>query len=138
VSGKTAENDVLRLDKWLWFARFCKTRALAQKHIEGGDVTLNGAKTRKTSANVRIGDEISVVLGPIKRTVTVLLMAERRGPASEAQTLYEEKDPPEKLRGLDAGLRRHKPLLSRPKGAGRPTKKDRRSIAKELGGRWDD
>lgn len=127
-----------RIDKWLWFARFGKTRAIAQKLIERGQVTLNGAKVKKTSANVRIGDHVTVVLGTVKRAVTVLGLAERRGPADEARLLYDEPQPKEKLSSEKAALPLYKPMLTREKGAGRPTKKDRRDISKELGGRWDE
>jgi len=125
-----------RIDKWLWFARFGKTRAIAQKLIERGQVTLNGAKVKKVSASVRVGDKIVVVLGTVKRSVTVLGLAERRGPADEARLLYDEPAPKEKLTSEHAALPLYKPMLIREKGAGRPTKKDRRSLAKELG--WDD
>lgn len=142
MSDKAAESEALRLDKWLWFARFCKTRALSQKLIESGHVTVNGAKVCKVSANVRVGDGIELVLGPVKRVITVRAMAERPGPAPEAQLLYEEMTPAEKLTGLEKGLplhkSAHKPLLFRPRGAGRPTKKDRREITKHMNERWDD
>ena len=125
--------QTLRLDKWLWFARFCKTRVLAQKLIASGHVSVNGEKIRKVSATVRIGDSLEVVLGPVKRRILVEAMAERRGPASEARTLYTETTPAEKLHGLDKGLPIHRIPVHRPRGAGRPTKKDRRSIAKYTG-----
>jgi len=127
-----------RIDKWLWFARFGKTRAIAQKLVERGQVTLNGAKVKKVSANVRVGDKLVVVLGTVKRSVTVLGLAERRGPACEAKLLYEEPAPKEKLSLDHAALPHHKPMLMREKGAGRPTKKDRRDIARELGWNSDD
>lgn len=142
MSDKAAESASQRLDKWLWFARFCKTRALSQKLIESGHVTVNGAKIRKVSANLRPGDVIELVLGPVKRILTVRGLAERRGPAPEAQLLYEESAPAEKLIGLEKGLPLHKsgpnPLLFRPRGVGRPTKKDRREITKHMSERWDD
>ena len=128
--------DGLRIDKWLLFARFAKTRAIAQKLIERGRVAINGAKVRKAGALVRVGDSIVVVLGTIKRSVTVCGLGERRGPAEDARLLYNEAVPVEKLTSEDAALPLHKPMLVRARGAGRPTKKDRRSIAKELGGRW--
>jgi ribosome-associated heat shock protein Hsp15 len=127
-----AQTTRLRLDKWLWFARFCKTRAIAQKLIESGHVAVNGTKIRKVSALVRMGDVLVLVLGPVKKTVTIRAMAERRGPASVAQTLYEELAPAEQLVGLDKGIPLHKQAIIRPRGAGRPTKKDRRSIEKYL------
>lgn len=133
MTDQAVQTTRLRLDKWLWFARFCKTRAAAQKLIESGHVTVNAGKIRKVSALVCIGDALELVLGPVKKTVTIRAMAERRGPASAAQTLYEELAPTEKLTGLDKGIPLHKQSIVRPRGAGRPTKKDRRSIEKYLG-----
>ncbi|MBL8629205.1 MAG: RNA-binding S4 domain-containing protein [Rhodospirillaceae bacterium] len=120
----------IRLDKWLWFARFCKSRALAQKLIERGQISINGQKAHKPSASVRVGDKLVAVLGPVKRTVVVKDVGERRGAAPEAQRLYDEPHPPERLHRDDQGVAAHKagPLLKRAKGAGRPTKKDRRAI----------
>jgi ribosome-associated heat shock protein Hsp15 len=119
----------VRLDKWLWFARFCKSRALAQKVIERGQVSINGGDTRKPSASLRVGDTLVAVLGPVKRTVIVKDVGERRGPATEAQMLYDEPAPPERLHRDEHGLKKG-PMLVRAKGAGRPTKKDRRAIDK--------
>jgi ribosome-associated heat shock protein Hsp15 len=80
----------LRIDKFLWFARFCKSRNLAQNWIEAGEVSLNGAVTLKCSAAVRIGDLIEMPRGPkLRHRVRVLALAERRGGAPEAQALYE-------------------------------------------------
>jgi ribosome-associated heat shock protein Hsp15 len=125
-----------RIDKWLWFARFGKTRAIAQKLVERGQVTLNGTKVSKSSASVRVGDKVSIVLETVKRHVTVLALGERRGPAEEARLLYDEPAPREKLASDEAALPLYRPMLTREKGAGRPTKKDRRDISRELG--WDD
>ncbi len=125
-----------RIDKWLWFARFGKTRATSQKLIERGQVTLNGAKVSKSSAAVRVGDKVTVVLETVKRHVTVLALGERRGPPEEARLLYDEPAPREKLNSENAALPLYKPMLIREKGAGRPTKKERRDISREFG--WDD
>jgi len=125
-----------RIDKWLWYARFAKTRGLAQKLIERGQVTINGQKTAKASALVRAGDKVVVVLGPVQRKVTVKDTGERRGPAEEARLLYDEPEPVARLSSEDAALPLYKPMLIREKGAGRPTKKERRDIAQEFG--WDD
>jgi ribosome-associated heat shock protein Hsp15 len=133
VSDKPAAE---RIDKWLWFARFGKTRAISQKLVERGQVTLNGAKVSKSSASVRVGDKISVVLETVKRHVTVLALGERRGPPEEARLLYDEPAPREKLNSENAALPLYKPMLIREKGAGRPTKKERRDISREFG--WDD
>lgn len=125
-----------RIDKWLWFARFGKTRAISQKLVERGQVTLNRAKVSKSSASVRVGDKVSVVLETVKRNVTVLALGERRGPPEEARLLYDEPAPREKLDSEKAALPLYKPMLIREKGAGRPTKKERRDISREFG--WDD
>ena len=79
----------LRIDKWLWFARFCKSRSLAQTWIEDGEIVLNGAVVEKCNIGVKIGDRVSLPRGPRQRhEVEVLALAERRGPASEAALLY--------------------------------------------------
>jgi len=79
----------LRIDKWLWFARFCKSRNLAQNWIESGEVRLNGAVVDKCNSPVKIGDRIEMPRGPrLRHEVEVLGLAERRGGAPEAQTLY--------------------------------------------------
>ena len=95
-------SESIRLDKWLWFARFVKTRALAQKLIARGQVTLNGAVVAKTSATVRERDAVAVTIGSVRRTVVVKAAGERRGPPTEARMLYEEAAPPERLGWEDA------------------------------------
>ncbi len=125
-----------RIDKWLWFARFGKTRGIAQKLIERGQVTLNGNKVAKAGAPVRVGDRITVVFETVKRQVTVLQLGDRRGPADEARLLYDEPEPREKLNSENAALPLYRPMLVREKGAGRPTKKERRALSQEFG--WDD
>ena len=90
-------DDTLRIDKWLWFARFAKTRADAQKLLERGQVTLNGKPATKAGATVRVGDALSIVIGTMRHTVTVAALGTRRGPAAEAQRLYERAAPPMRL-----------------------------------------
>lgn len=124
--------DTIRLDKWLYFARVCKTRALAQKLIDRGQVTLNGTKIKKASGSVRRDDQLVIVTGPLKRTLIVKEFGVRRGPAPEARTLYDEPTPPQRLDRDAHGLPLHRPMFTRPKGSGRPTKKDRREIDKFL------
>ncbi len=97
-------SEALRLDKWLWFARFCKTRSLAQKLIERGQATLNGAPVEKPSATVRAGDRLTITLGRLRRTVIVTDVADHRGPATEARTLFAEPAPPERLGPEEAAL----------------------------------
>jgi ribosome-associated heat shock protein Hsp15 len=113
----------LRLDKWLWFARFVKTRTLAQGLCASGHVTVNGTAVHKASATIKIGDEVILVLGKIKRFLQVQDLGSRRGPAPEAQLLYSELKEPEHLGGA---IRND--WEQRPKGDGRPTKKDRRAV----------
>lgn len=84
----------LRIDKWLWFARFFKTRSLAASVVAAGEVSVNGTVITKVSALVRVGDELVFPVGKRRRRVTVLALGERRGPAPEAQALYREEDPP--------------------------------------------
>lgn len=100
--------DTLRLDKWLWYGRFAKTRALAQKLIAHGQVSVNGVPAPKASSLVHPGDTVAVVLGPLRRTVIVRETGERRGPPSEARRLYDEPAPPQCLSWEDAGLPLHR------------------------------
>ena len=76
-------SDGLRIDKWLWFARFAKTRADAQKLLERGQVTLNGKAVTKSSATVHVGDALTIVIGPTRHALTVAALGVRRGPAAE-------------------------------------------------------
>lgn len=84
----------LRIDKWLWFARFFKTRSLAASVVAEGEVMLNGAAVAKASVLVRPGDQVVLPAGKRRRRVTVLAVGDRRGPAPEAQALYREEEPP--------------------------------------------
>ena len=79
-----------RLDQWLWFARFAKTRSLAARLCAAGEVRVNGAPVKKPNQTVRVGDVVVVPQGGWQRTVRVLALGLRRGPAVEARTLYEE------------------------------------------------
>ena len=115
-----------RLDRWLWAARFFKTRGAATEAVLGGRVHLNGGRV-KPAKEIRAGDRLEVTVGDTRREVLVRAIAERRGPASVAATLFEET--PESLarRERTAAERR----LARPLGAdlgARPTKRDRRRL----------
>ena len=118
----------VRLDKWLWAARFFKTRALAADAIESGKVEVNGERAKRAK-QLQVKDSVRVRLGPYHHIVTVLAVSERRGPASVAKTLYEESA---------EGLKARQALQLQVKAAqsasgytpGRPTKKDRREIEK--------
>jgi ribosome-associated heat shock protein Hsp15 len=79
-----------RLDQWLWFARFTKTRSRAARLCAAGEVAINGATVKKPHQTVRVGDVVVVPQGGWQRTVRVLALGLRRGPAAEARTLYEE------------------------------------------------
>jgi ribosome-associated heat shock protein Hsp15 len=85
-----AEDGRIRLDKWLWFARVVRTRALAQELASAGHVRVNGQRAEASSKQVRIGDVLTIALPSRVRVLKVLDTAERRGPASEAERLYEE------------------------------------------------
>ncbi|PKU24359.1 RNA-binding S4 domain-containing protein [Telmatospirillum siberiense] len=87
--------EALRIDKWLWFARFCKSRSLAQHLLAEGGVILNERPVVKASATVRSGDELIFRQGRAWRRVLVLDLGHRRGPAPEAQGLYRELAAPE-------------------------------------------
>jgi ribosome-associated heat shock protein Hsp15 len=93
-SGATVSPPSRRLDQWLWFARFVKTRSLAARLCAAGAVTVNGSPARKANHLVRIGDTVAVPQGAFRRTVRVLALGARRGPASEARLLYEETAAP--------------------------------------------
>ena len=120
--------NTVRLDKWLWAARFYKTRGLAVEAIDGGKVEVNGNKVKRSRA-VRVGDRVRLRLGPYEWRLVVRGLSERRGPASEAQQLYEEE-----AEGK-AARERHAEQLKLayqqdPPEKGRPTKKDRRDLEK--------
>jgi ribosome-associated heat shock protein Hsp15 len=83
-----------RLDRWLWFARFVKSRSLAARLCAAGAITLNGVIIRKANHVVRIGDTVAVPQGAFYKTVRVLTLGRRRGPATEARLLYEEAAAP--------------------------------------------
>lgn len=126
-SPDTGDDADLRLDKWLWAARFCKTRALATEQIAHGRVQVNGADA-KPSRSVRVGDEIAMRQPGWVRTVKVLGLSGVRGPAPQARLLYE--DTPESLAAQQraAEARRHGVEPAAALETGRPTKRDRREL----------
>jgi ribosome-associated heat shock protein Hsp15 len=91
-----------RVDKWLWFARFFKTRGLASEMIGGGRLRLNSAKTRKPAHPVGPGDVLTFPQGDRIRVIRVLAVAARRGPAAEAQGLYQDLEPAKDGPGAEA------------------------------------
>ncbi len=118
----------VRLDKWLWAARFFKTRGLAADAIEGGKVEVNGERAKRAK-QLQAGDTVRIRLGPYYHVVKVLALSERRGPASLAASLYEEN--PEGRKAREA-LQLQMKAAQSASGymPGRPTKKDRREIEK--------
>ena len=114
-----------RLDRWLWYARFFKTRSLARQAVEGGRVHLGGARVKPGRA-VRAGDRLEIQRGEERFEVTVRALGERRGPASEAQALYEESEA-SVARRTEAAAQRRAERVSEPRG-GRPDKRDRRRL----------
>ena len=117
----------MRVDKWLWASRLLKTRSLAAEAVKGGRVQVNGQRV-KPSREVGSGDELEVTIGQVRRTVVVLGVAERRGPAKVAALLYEET--PESVTARELAAERAR-LASPPPGAdlgARPTKRDRRRL----------
>ncbi|GAA0288238.1 RNA-binding S4 domain-containing protein [Rhodovulum strictum] len=113
-----APRPTIRLDKWLWQARFVKSRSLAAALVSGGHVRVNSSRTDKPGARVGPGDTLTFPQGDDIRVVRILAPGERRGPATEARTLYEDLTP----------IKASPPDNPRYDGGGRPTKRDRRQI----------
>jgi|SRR5437867_1208321 len=127
--------DKLRIDKWLWAARFYKTRSLAVEEIDKGRVRINDQEA-KPAREVKVGDTVSLRQGPVTRTLVVRGISSQRGPAPVAQQLYEETAESLALRAQAAEQRR---LASDPASSlehGRPTKRDRRDLDKAWNSRW--
>jgi ribosome-associated heat shock protein Hsp15 len=122
-----------RVDKFLWFARFFKSRTLAATMVSGGRVRINGERCEKPSAIVKLGDVLTFPAGPHVRVIKVLAGGERRGPAPEARLLYEDLTPPR-----EALPPEEEAPAPRGKGAGRPTKKERRDMSTFTRGERDD
>lgn len=110
----------LRVDKWLWYARFFKTRSLATRLCNGGGLRISGTVVSKAHAVVRPGDILTFAQARHIRTIKVVALGTRRGPYEEARLLYEDLAPPVPEERV--------PDPWRPAGAGRPTKRDRRAI----------
>lgn len=127
--------EKMRIDKWLWSARFYKTRTLATEEIDKGRIQINGQEA-KPARDVKPGDTVLMRQGPVLRTVVVKGLSLQRGAAPIAQLLYEET--PESISDrLQAAEQRR--LAGEPADSienGRPTKRDRRSMDKSWGDRW--
>ena len=127
--------DSLRIDKWLWAARFYKTRSLAAEEIGKGRVQING-QDAKASREVKPGDRVRLRQGPVEREVLVRGISGARGPAPVAQQLYEET--PESVQARETAAQQRR-LAAEPAHSieqGRPTKRERRQIDKAWNDRW--
>ncbi|MCX7566395.1 RNA-binding S4 domain-containing protein [Sulfitobacter sp. F26169L] len=120
MSAQAAEK--LRLDKWLWYARFFKTRSLAATIVAGGAVRINGTPASKRSTTITAGDVLTFAKDDHIRVIRVEACGVRRGPAPEAQALYTDLDPPARK---PKDIVPHNPAFE---GKGRPTKRDRRQL----------
>ena len=132
--------EKIRIDKWLWAARFYKTRSLATEEIDKGRVRVNDAEV-KPAKEVKVGDTVALRQGPTTRTLVVRGISDKRGGAPQAQLLYEETEASLQLRQQLTEQRRLEPASSLEHG--RPTKRDRRSLDKiskvnntSWGSRW--
>lgn len=124
-------NDSLRLDRWLWFTRFYKTRTAAQAAVNGGHVRVNGERAR-AATSVRVGDEVRLVRQQSAYELTILAIPARRGPAKDAQACYEES--PESVARRQrqlAELRRDR--MQMPMTRGKPDKHTRRQLRDRKG-----
>ncbi|MDH5300104.1 MAG: S4 domain-containing protein [Gammaproteobacteria bacterium] len=126
---KNIDDDV-RLDKWLWAARFFKTRSQAAEAVNGGKVHVNGVRG-KCSRKMQIGDKVQITRGIDVYQVTVLDLADKRGSAALAQSLYEESEESIKRRTEESAMRKLLNVSGAP--AGRPSKRDRREIRRVKG-----
>ena len=117
----------VRIDKWLWAARFYKTRSLAAEAITSGKVELNGERA-KPAKGVKAGDTVRIRSGVFEQVVQVKALSDKRGPASVAQTLYEETAESAAARAKLAERMRYE--MPAAMDSGRPSKKDRRDIAR--------
>ncbi|MBI5750531.1 MAG: RNA-binding S4 domain-containing protein [Hydrogenophilales bacterium] len=123
--------EKLRLDKWLWAARFFKTRSLAAQAVEGGKVKLNGQRVKPAKA-LHAGDALEIHIGDYAWQVTVRELSARRGPAEAARKLYEEAEESQALRQAQVATR----CVEKEPAAelhGRPTKRDRRMMKRFTG-----
>jgi len=123
-----AEGDGLRVDKWLFHARFFRTRSLAARQVQAGKLRINSQPQKKPASVVRPGDVLTFAQGRAIRVIEIVALGHRRGPAAEARTLYRDLAPPETKRREAPPP----PPGLRPPGAGRPTKKERREIDRLL------
>ena len=123
------QEDKLRIDKWLWGARFFKTRGLATEAVSGGKVHVNGQRV-KPACKLRMDDKLRIQRGTVEYTVVVRGLSGRRGPASEAQQLYEETEESSAAREQQLQEQRLMRMANAPVSRGRPSKRERRHIVR--------
>lgn len=126
MAATEAKDDALRIDKWLWAARFFKTRALAAEAVAGGKVKVNGERVKAAKA-IRLDDALSIHIGPFEYLVQVRALSARRGPAAQAALLYEESEPSKAARKELATRLAAEARIAAP-ATGRPSKKERRQV----------
>lgn len=127
--------EKLRIDKWLWAARFYKTRSLAVEEIDKGRVRINEVEA-KPAREIKVGDIVTIRQGPVNRTLVVRGISNQRGAAPVAQQLYEETVESLALKAQAVEQRRLGLEPASSMEQGRPTKRDRRNIDKAWGDRW--
>ena len=128
------DTSKMRIDKWLWAARFFKTRALAIEAIDSGKVLVDEARVKPAKA-IDVGNLLAIRLGPYTFVVEVLGLSDKRGPAPQAQKLYRET--PESIKKREElAFERKAQAQVVTRGEGRPTKKDRREIERFKSGSW--
>ena len=120
----SGSDTALRLDKWLWYARFFKTRAMATRAIAGGRFRLNGEVMSKPHRAAIIGQTLIFAQADTIRVIRIVALGTRRGPACEAMLLYEDLAPPQPKQAKTTA--EDSDFEAREKGAGRPTKRERR------------
>ena len=128
--SESAPAERQRIDKWLWFSRLVKTRTLAGELVASGKVRVNSSKTSKPSHTVQPGDVLTFTSHTQVKIIKIAAIGKRRGPAPEAQALYEDLSPPVVRTETPD---RPTPPARRESGAGRPTKKERRDIDRWMG-----
>lgn len=129
--GESASSSSQRIDKWLWLARFFKTRALAAAAVRGGKVHIGGVRT-KPAREIKVGEGVEITRGTERFEVVVQALGERRGPAAEAQRLYQETEAGRRKReALQASLAAAK--ASQPAYDHRPSKRERRQLERFRG-----
>jgi ribosome-associated heat shock protein Hsp15 len=124
--AEEAAHPSQRLDRWLWYARFFKSRSLATKHCAGNKVRVNRRIVSKASASIRAGDVLTFPQGRDIRVIRIIGLGTRRGPAVEAQGLYEDLAPAPLPGSESASPQERDAAAQREPGSGRPTKRDRR------------